>query len=111
MESTEGDRGKGPIASVAGFRPWIPIGSPLMDFIYGVHGGSKERNTQPATDGASTGVIQLTTDNPLSITGNGASSARMLLHSGQIDWSVVAGQLQTQIYTRSVLNLNFTHTH
>ena len=43
-------RGMGPMASMAGFRPWIPMGTPLMDFIYGVQRGSKERNTQSSRD-------------------------------------------------------------
>ena len=39
------DRGTGPRASMAGFLPWIPMRSPLMDFIYGVHGGRQGKGT------------------------------------------------------------------
>ena len=57
--------------------------------------------------GASTGVILLSPNNPLSITRKGTSSARMLLQSGQINWTVAAGILQNQVFTKSVFDINF----
>ena len=44
----EGDKGTGPMTSVAGFRPQILMGCPLIEFIHGVHigGRSAKHNLQ-----------------------------------------------------------------
>ena len=57
--------------------------------------------------GAFTGIIQVTSDYPLMISGTGASSARSLLQSDQIDWNSAAKLLQDQIYAKSIFDINF----